>query len=76
MQEYQYLRKYLNTLKKHTLPALKAKIQAAALKEHKRIKKKIEALDAGYDDLIWLDNNGYLAECPASNIFVIKNDVI
>ena len=37
---------------------------------------KIEALDAGYDDLIWLDNNGYVAEGPASNIFVIKNDVI
>ena len=49
VQEYQYLRNYLNTLKKHTLPALKAKIQAAALKEHKRIKKKIEALDGSVE---------------------------
>ena len=37
---------------------------------------KMEALDAGYDDLIWLDNNGYVAEGPASNIFVIKNGVL
>ena len=37
---------------------------------------KMEALDAGYDDLIWLDNNGYVAEGPASNIFVIKNGIM
>ena len=37
---------------------------------------KMEALDAGYDDLIWLDNNGYVAEGPASNIFVIKDGII
>lgn len=37
---------------------------------------KIEALDAGYDDVIWLDHNGHVAEGPASNIFVIKAGVL
>ena len=37
---------------------------------------KIEALDAGYDDLIWLDQHGHVAEGPASNIFVVKNNII
>ena len=37
---------------------------------------KIEALDAGYDDLIWLDKHGHVAEGPASNIFVVKNNTI
>tara|TARA_B100000676_G_C17966391_1_gene780631 strand:- start:883 stop:1272 length:390 start_codon:yes stop_codon:yes gene_type:complete len=36
----------------------------------------MEALDAGYDDLIWLDNNGHVAEGPASNIFIIKNGIM
>ena len=33
---------------------------------------KIEALEAGYDDLVWLTSEGYLAEGPASNIFVVS----
>ena len=37
---------------------------------------KIEALEAGYDDLIWLDQNGHVAEGPASNIFAVKNNII
>ncbi|MDG2243387.1 MAG: aminotransferase class IV [Rhodospirillaceae bacterium] len=37
---------------------------------------KIDALDAGFDDVIWLDHNGHVAEGPASNIFVVKNDVL
>lgn len=37
---------------------------------------KMEALDAGYDDVIWLDQNGNIAEGPASNIFVVKNGVL
>ncbi len=32
---------------------------------------KIEALDAGYDDVVWLSTDGYLAEGPASNIFLV-----
>ena len=37
---------------------------------------KMEALDAGYDDVIWLDQNGHVAEGPASNIFVVKDGVV
>jgi branched-chain amino acid aminotransferase len=37
---------------------------------------KIEALEAGYDDVIWLDQNGNIAEGPASNIFAVKNQII
>jgi branched-chain amino acid aminotransferase len=37
---------------------------------------KIEALDAGYDDVIWLDQNGHVAEGPASNLFMVKNGVL
>tara|TARA_Y100000590_G_scaffold405845_1_gene494499 strand:+ start:332 stop:1219 length:888 start_codon:yes stop_codon:yes gene_type:complete len=37
---------------------------------------KIEALEAGYDDLIWLDQNGHVSEGPASNIFIVKNGVL
>lgn len=37
---------------------------------------KIEALEAGYDDVIWLDQNGHVAEGPASNLFVVKGGVL
>ncbi|MBJ26391.1 MAG: branched-chain amino acid aminotransferase [Rhodospirillaceae bacterium] len=37
---------------------------------------KIDALEAGYDDVIWLDQNGYVSEGPASNIFVVKQGKI
>jgi len=37
---------------------------------------KIEALEAGYDDVIWLDQNGHVAEGPASNLFMVKNGVL
>lgn len=37
---------------------------------------KMEALDAGYDDVIWLDHSGHVAEGPASNIFMVKNGVL
>ena len=33
---------------------------------------KIEALEAGYDDVVWLGPDGYLAEGPASNLFVVS----
>ncbi len=32
---------------------------------------KLEALEAGYDDVIWLGADGYVAEGPASNIFLV-----
>ncbi len=37
---------------------------------------KIEALEAGYDDCIWLSSDGYLAEGPASNIFVVSRGCV
>ena len=37
---------------------------------------RLEALEAGYDDAVWLDGHGYVAEPAASNIFVVKNDEI
>ena len=37
---------------------------------------RLEALEAGYDDAVWLDCHGYVAEAAASNIFVVKNDEI
>ena len=37
---------------------------------------RIEALEAGYDDVIWLDQAGNVCEGPASNIFVIKDGVV
>ncbi|MSO69836.1 MAG: branched-chain amino acid aminotransferase [Alphaproteobacteria bacterium] len=37
---------------------------------------RIEALEAGYDDVIWLDQAGNVCEGPASNIFVIKEGVV
>ena len=37
---------------------------------------RLEALEAGYDDAVWLDGHGFVAEAAASNIFVVKNDEI
>lgn len=37
---------------------------------------RIEALDAGYDDVVWLDQLGYVAEGPASNVFMVKNGTL
>jgi branched-chain amino acid aminotransferase len=33
---------------------------------------KLEALEAGYDDVVWLSPEGHVAEGPASNIFVVS----
>lgn len=33
---------------------------------------RLEALEAGYDDAIWLDTQGYVAEAAASNVFMVK----
>jgi branched-chain amino acid aminotransferase len=37
---------------------------------------KLEALDAGYDDVVWLDAQGYVAEGPASNLFMVKDGTL
>ena len=37
---------------------------------------RMEALNAGYDEAIMLNNKGYVAEGSAENIFVVKNGKI
>jgi branched-chain amino acid aminotransferase len=37
---------------------------------------KIEALDSGYDDVIWLSAQGFVEEAPRSNVFLVKNGVL
>ncbi|MFT6957031.1 MAG: branched-chain amino acid aminotransferase [Halieaceae bacterium] len=37
---------------------------------------RLEALEAGYDDAIWLDHSGHVAESAASNIFIVKKEVL
>ena len=37
---------------------------------------RLEASAAGYDDLIWLNAQGFVAEGPASNLFMVKNGVL
>ena len=37
---------------------------------------RLEAVDAGYDDLIWLSRDGYVAEGPASNVFMVSGGTL
>ena len=37
---------------------------------------RIEAVEAGYDDLIWLSRDGYVAEGPASNVFMVSGGTL
>ena len=37
---------------------------------------KIEALEAGYDDVIWLSADGYVGEGPASNVFLVRQGTL
>lgn len=37
---------------------------------------RLEALEAGYDDAIWLDGQGHVAEAAASNVFMVKHEVL
>ncbi len=37
---------------------------------------KIEALEAGYDDVIWLSADGYVSEGPASNVFMVRQGTL
>ena len=37
---------------------------------------KMEALAAGYDDVVWLDDRGHVAEGPASNLFAVKGGTL
>lgn len=37
---------------------------------------KIEALDSGYDDVVWLSAQGFVEEAPRSNVFLVKDGVL
>lgn len=37
---------------------------------------RLEALEAGYDDALWLDSHGYVSEAAASNIFLVKKGAL
>lgn len=37
---------------------------------------KIEALDSGYDDVVWLSAQGFVEEAPRSNLFLVKDGVL
>jgi branched-chain amino acid aminotransferase len=37
---------------------------------------RIEALEAGYDDVVWLSAQGFVEEAPRSNVFMAKGGVL
>lgn len=37
---------------------------------------KQEAIDSGYDDCIFLDNNGHVCELSAANIFIVRGNIV
>lgn len=37
---------------------------------------RLEALEAGYNDALWLDHSGYVSESAASNLFIVKKGVL
>jgi branched-chain amino acid aminotransferase len=37
---------------------------------------KIEALDSGYDDVVWLSAQGFVEEAPRSNLFLVKDGTL
>ena len=39
-------------------------------------KASLDALEAGYDDVIWLSRAGYVLEGPASNLFLVQNGAL
>lgn len=37
---------------------------------------KIESVEAGYDDLVWLAADGHVQEAPKSNVFMVKGGAV
>jgi branched-chain amino acid aminotransferase len=37
---------------------------------------KIESIEAGYDDLVWLAHDGTVQEAPKSNLFIVKKGAL
>jgi branched-chain amino acid aminotransferase len=54
--------------------SLDARVKACNYLNH--ILARLEAIEAGADDAILLDTNGYIAEATAANIFVVQRSVL
>lgn len=50
--------------------------QAKTLNYLNSILAKIEAINAGVDDSILLDERGFVSEASAANLFIVKNNII
>lgn len=50
--------------------------QVKSLNYLNNILAKIEAINAGVEEAIMLNNEGYVAECTGDNIFIVKNQVL
>ncbi|MEN2975235.1 MAG: branched-chain-amino-acid transaminase [Candidatus Caldarchaeales archaeon] len=50
--------------------------QAKTLNYLNSILAKIEAINAGVDDAILLDDRGFVSEASAANLFIVKNSVL
>ena len=37
---------------------------------------RLEVVSGGFDDVIWLNAGGYVAEGPASNVFIVRDEVL
>lgn len=53
---------------------LYSKVKSINYQNH--VLARMEANEAGYDDAIELTTDGYIAEAPGYNIFVVKDDVL
>ena len=54
--------------------ALDARVKSCNYLNH--ILARLEAIEAGADDAILLDTNGYIAEATAANIFVVQRSML
>ncbi|MFH1868500.1 MAG: branched-chain-amino-acid transaminase [Candidatus Omnitrophota bacterium] len=50
--------------------------QIKSLNYLNNILAKIEAVNAGYEEAIMLNSNGYVTECTGDNIFIIKDKIL
>ena len=50
--------------------------QLKSLNYLNNIMAKIEAANAGYNEAIMMDQNGFITECTGDNIFIIKGEVL
>eukprot|EP01084_Bolivina_argentea_P146978 257227_1 len=63
-----------SSIRRNSPQSLDSKIHHANLLNN--ILAKIEANNSGADDALMLDYNGYVSETNATNVFIIKNNII